>query len=391
MAVDEPSDERLQNIDENPQSTDENPQNIDENPQNTDENPQNTDENLQNTDEKPQNTDENSPYTPERQMWTVIDESMHVIFKYFDYNTLLTRGVRCKNLVFDGITSIIERAHNEAAKCSSAEDPNKCFDDVSVRIGLRYGSGRVPIRTCINRAGMTITDEGIEAILETFIKNTSWVVISEFKKGDQTLAATKEEGIPEEINDNAETEESNQRDSIVSTSDEVQQGDRDREGAQGVPLNDAQSQSIKPTSDDAQSQSIKQSDNPKSVEAPPRVILALKETKAEEASPTIIEEAKTAKVVVNPIAMQMPVLSVVNTKPNGSNPNIAMEFKRTVTETVRVYVTPQSPEEPKPLDGAKSDHLSNDNVKPETISANATVAQPALSAIKGAIPAGARP
>lgn len=385
MAVDEPSDERLQNIDENPQNTDENPQNTDENPQNTDENPQNTDEypqyideNLQNTDENPenpQNTDENLPYTPERQMWTVIDESMHVIFKYFDYNTLLVRGVRCKNLVFDGIISIIERADNEAAKCSSAEDPNECFHDVSVRIGLRYG--RVPIRTCIIHAGMTITDEGIEAILESFIKNTSWVVISEFKKGDQTLVATKEEGIPEEINDNAETEESNQRDSIVSTSEEVQQGDRDREGAQEVPLDDAQSQSIKPISD-----------NPKSVEAPPRVILALKETKAKEASPAIIEEAKTAEVPVNPSAMQIPVLLVVHTKPNGSNPSIAMEFRRTLTETVRVYVTPQSPEEPKPLDGAKSDHLSNDNVKPEPIPANATVAQPALSAIKEAIPAG---
>lgn len=307
---------------------------------------------------------------------------MHEISKYFDYNTLLTRGIRCKKLVFDGITSIIERADNEAAQCSSAQDPNECLDDVTVRIGLRYRSGRVPIRKCINRAGMTITDKGINNVLESFINNTISVVIGEVKKDDETPAATKKEEITDEVTDNSETEETDQRNSMnnMDSTSDVQQDDKNSTEAEEVPLDNAQSRSIKPTSHE-----------PRSVEASSPVTLAVKDTKTGEASPAIIEEAKSAEVAANPDAIQIPALLAINAKPNDPNSNIAMEFKRTVIESVRVYITPV---ERKPLDVVKPDHLSNENTKAEPVPANEpkpAVAEPAPLAIRDAMPAGARP
>lgn len=303
----------------------------------------------------------------ERQMWTVIEDSMHVIFKYIDYNTLLTRGVQCKGLVFNGITSIIERADEEAAKCSSAADPDDCYEDVTVRIGLRYRSGHVPIRTCINRAGMTITDEGIQDILESFIINTSSVVISEFKKDLQTLAATKEEGITDEVTDNSDTEEYDH--SIQCDSEETQQGDENRGETEDVPPNDAQSVevSIMPSAD-----------KPKSMDVPTPAVLNVKVTHPEEANPAAFEEAKSAKVAEDPKPMQTPVLLTI--RPNDSNSSIVVEVQRTVTESVGIYITPQDPKEPKPLNGSISVQLGTENLKPEPIPAvvpKAAVEQPA--------------
>lgn len=124
-------------------------------------------------------------YDAESQMWTVFASSSDVIFKYVNYNILMTRGTACKDLVMGGIMSIIKGADNLAAKCNSMDDPNACFDDVEAKIARSYRKGKGEVVKCVHKARVPIKRGGYKAIFKSLTKSTISAVISVFKKDTQ--------------------------------------------------------------------------------------------------------------------------------------------------------------------------------------------------------------